>query len=260
PNWTGFKGLRYFFVFGDSYTTVGFNSQSPVPTDANPLGVSYPGSTTAGGPNWVGYLTTQYNQSKFWSYDYAISGNTVSGVSTQINSDFLPHAGTKPSYAPWTGSNSLFSTFIGINDIKQVIYMLVISEMTSIPSSLTALFSLQETLYKSGARNFLFVNVPPFNRAPFSNNNAATGAQITSWNVQLQSSIATFQTKHSDISAFYYDSWCVSLYTKLLNNPSAYGFTDTTVVGGSFWNDVIHPKSKVHQYMAQDLATFLQSQ
>lgn len=248
PNWPGFSGLRYLFVFGDSYTAVGFNSRSPVPTDANPLGVRYPGATTAGGPGWVGYLTVQYNQSKFWTYDYAIPGNTVFGVGNQIN-DFLPHAGTKPPYAPWTGLDSLFATFVGINDINI---------RASIPSSLASLFSLQETLYQNGARNFLFVNVPPFDRAPFSNNNPTTGAQITSWNTQLQSSIATFQAKHSDISAFYYDSW--SLYTKLLDNPLSYGFTDTTIVGGSFWNDAVHPKSKVHQYMAQDLATFLQSQ
>lgn len=30
---------------GDSYTTVGFNSQLPTPTDAKPLGVNYPGES-----------------------------------------------------------------------------------------------------------------------------------------------------------------------------------------------------------------------
>ena len=51
-----------------------------------------------------------------------------------------------------------------------------------------------------------------------------------------------------------------SLYTKLLNNPSAYGFTDVDIIGGSFWHDAVHPRTKVHQYMAADLATFLQNQ
>ena len=51
-----------------------------------------------------------------------------------------------------------------------------------------------------------------------------------------------------------------SLYTKLLNNPSTYGFTDVTSSGGSFWIDTIHVRTKVHQYMAADLATFLQNQ
>ncbi|KAF8601029.1 hypothetical protein BDV93DRAFT_608395 [Ceratobasidium sp. AG-I] len=249
PNWPGFKGLRYFFAFGDSYTSIGFNSWASAPTDANPLGVSYPGSTSADGANWAGYFTMQYNQSKFWTYDYAVYGNTVAGVTNQVTADFLPNAGTKPSYAPWSATNSLFATFIGINDLNSG---------ANIATTLTTLFNLQESLYTAGARNFVFINVPPMNRAPFSNNNTALAANITTWNTQLQTYATAFQAKHSDIATFYYDSW--SLYTKLLNNPSTYGFTDVTTSGGSFWIDTIHVRTKVHQYMAADLATFLQNQ
>ncbi|KAG9080089.1 hypothetical protein FRC06_007088, partial [Ceratobasidium sp. 370] len=101
------------------------------------------------------------------------------------------------------------------------------------------------------------------NRAPFSidwagNKNTTLEGLITTWNNQLKTSAAAFQAKHSDIATFYYDSW--SLYTKLLDNPSTYGFTDVNTTGGSFWIDTIHPRTKVHQYMAADLATFLQSQ
>jgi hypothetical protein len=51
----------------------------------------------------------QYNQSKFWSFDYAVSGNQVAGVSNQIMNDFLSTqgAGSKPSFAPWAATNSL---------------------------------------------------------------------------------------------------------------------------------------------------------
>ncbi|KDN42704.1 hypothetical protein RSAG8_06661, partial [Rhizoctonia solani AG-8 WAC10335] len=175
PNWPGFKGLRYLFAFGDSYTSIGFNSWASVPTDTNPLGVSYPGSTTAGGANWVGYLITKFNSSSYLSYDYAVSGNEVSGVSNQVNQDFLSSqgAGNKPSYAPWTATNSLFSTFIGINDLNRG---------APIAATINTLFSLQETLYNTGARNFLFINVPPTNRCPFSNNNATLASLISSWN------------------------------------------------------------------------------
>ncbi|CAE7099416.1 unnamed protein product [Rhizoctonia solani] len=251
PNWPGFNALRYLFAFGDSYTTVGFNSWAPVPNDANPLGVSYPGSTTAGGANYVGYLITQFNQSKIWAWDYAVSGNQVAGVSNQINQDFLSSqgAGNKPSYAPWTATNSLFSTFIGINDLNSG---------APVAATINTLFSLQETLYNTGARNFLFINVPPTNRCPFSNNNATLASLISSWNTQLKASGEAFQAKHSDVAVFYYDSW--SLYTKLLDNPTQYGFTDITSTGGDFWIDTIHPRSKVHQYMAEDLANFLARQ
>ncbi|KAF9533683.1 SGNH hydrolase-type esterase domain-containing protein [Crepidotus variabilis] len=248
PNWTGFSGLRYFFVYGDSYTTVGYNSKSPNPTDKNPIGVNYPGQTTSGGPNWVDYTTVTYNQSKVLTFDYAISGNTISGVQAQIN-DWLPTAGKKPTYAPWAATDSLFATWIGINDLN--------ANAQPAPS-MTSLFGLMDTLYTNGARNFLFVNVPPFHRAPFANNNAQLGTRIQAWNTALVSAAAAFQTKHSDVSTFVYDSW--ALYSKLLNSPSQYGFTDVTTTGGSFWQDVIHPKAKVHDYMAQDLVAFLKAQ
>ncbi|EUC63968.1 cellulose-binding GDSL lipase/acylhydrolase, putative [Rhizoctonia solani AG-3 Rhs1AP] len=274
-NWPGFKGLRYFFAFGDSYTTVGFNSWASVPTDANPLGVSYPGppsqgSTTSGGANYIGFLGTRFNASRCLYFDYAVSGNEVAGVNNQVNQDFLSSqgAGNKPSYAPWTATNSLFSTFIGINDLNRG---------APIAATINTLFNLQETLYNTGARNFLFINVPPTNRCPFSqccdfpvirvnsdlscllgNNNATLASLISSWNTQLKASGEAFQAKHSDVAVFYYDSW--SLYTKLLDNPVQYGFTDIISTGGDFWIDTIHPRSKVHQYMAEDLANFLASQ
>jgi len=119
-------------------------------------------------------MTVQYNQSRILSFDYAISGNTISGVQAQIN-DWLPTAGKKPSYAPWTATNSLFATWIGINDIKYAFNQTQVhSELTVNNSanaqpgpSMTSLFNLMDTLYTQGARNFLFVNVPPFDRAPF---------------------------------------------------------------------------------------------
>ena len=37
-----------------------------------------------------------------------------------------------------------------------------------ITKDMVKLIDLQELLYDAGARNFLFVNVPPTNRAPFS--------------------------------------------------------------------------------------------
>ncbi|KAF8711714.1 P-loop containing nucleoside triphosphate hydrolase protein, partial [Rhizoctonia solani] len=254
PNWPGFKGLRYFFAFGDSYTAVGFNSWAGVPTDTNPLGVSYPGSTTAGGANWVGYLTTQYNQSKFWSFDYAVSGNEVSGVSNQINEDFLSSqgAGNKPSYAPWTATNTLFSTFIGINDLKSA------GEHQLPPRLIGFLPFKKPSIIQGLAISCLLMFHLPTAARLVSNNNATLASLVTSWNTQLKTSAEAFQAKHSDVAVFYYDSW--SLYTKLLDNPTQYGFTDVTSTGGSFWIDTIHPRTKVHQYMAEDLAKFLAAQ
>ena len=62
-------------------------------------------------PNWVGHLVASRlrEDKKLLVYDYAVGGHTVSGVKHQINNWFLPHAGKKPEWAPWTAGDSLFS-------------------------------------------------------------------------------------------------------------------------------------------------------
>lgn len=42
---------------------------------------------------------------------------TVLSLKDQVTTLFLPHLASKPSFAPWTSTNSLFTFFIGINDV-----------------------------------------------------------------------------------------------------------------------------------------------
>jgi hypothetical protein len=42
----------------------------------------------------------------------------VRSLKQQIEEDFLPTYGQKPEYAFWSGSDSLFAIFIGINDVS----------------------------------------------------------------------------------------------------------------------------------------------
>ena len=56
----------------------------------------------------VGYLVTEYNHSSILAYDYAFPGAVVQGLKWQVREWFLPHAGQKPTWAPWTSDNSLF--------------------------------------------------------------------------------------------------------------------------------------------------------
>ena len=62
--------------------------------------------------NWVGHLITEYTYSRLLVYDYAIGGDTVAGVQRQIRVNFQPRVGEKPSWAPWTAEDSLFSETI----------------------------------------------------------------------------------------------------------------------------------------------------
>jgi len=51
-------------------------------------------------------------------------------------------------------------TWIGINDV---------SYMRNPPDQLRSLFQLEDQLYAAGARNFIFLTVPPFDRSPWGN-------------------------------------------------------------------------------------------
>ena len=120
---------------GDSYTQTGFNVNSTLPNTSNPLGnPAFPGWTAVGGANWVGYVTTTYNRSLIYTYNYAYGGATidaklvtpyqptVQSLTDQVNS-FLSTAAKKPASTPWTSGNALFSVWIGINDIGNSWYL-----------------------------------------------------------------------------------------------------------------------------------------
>ncbi len=62
-------------------------------------------------PNWVGYLITEYSPyTRLLVYDYAVGGHAVSDVRKQVQVNFLPRVGEKPSWARWTAEDSLFGT------------------------------------------------------------------------------------------------------------------------------------------------------
>lgn len=110
---------------GDSYSSTGYDIHGANPSADNPLGnPPYPGDTYSGGPTWVskfvctltydevGYLCTEYKQSPILAYNFAVPGVVVQRLTAQIKECFLPHAGKKPEWAPWTSKNSLFCILI----------------------------------------------------------------------------------------------------------------------------------------------------
>jgi hypothetical protein len=105
------SNLTFGVSSGDSYSAVGYNSSSPHPTQLEPLGVPFPGDTWTepGRANWVGHLIRNYSPNpSLLIYDYAVGGDTVSGVEYQVRAHFQPTAAKKPDWAPWTADDSLF--------------------------------------------------------------------------------------------------------------------------------------------------------
>ncbi|KAI0748136.1 hypothetical protein C8Q80DRAFT_1270577 [Daedaleopsis nitida] len=206
-------------------------------------------------PNWVGYLITEYSPyTRLLVYNYAIGGDTVSGVRKQVQVNFLPRVGEKPSWAPWSAQDSLFVTWIGINDCGH-------RDINSVPSTVDELFVEQEALYNVGARNFLFIDVPPIHRTPvglaFSNHDPDFRQVYDVWNVTLRDRIARFAQAHPDVTTLFFSSW--DTFTRVLNDPVAHGFAPEHVSrsGGDIWVDNLHPSTKMHDWIAHDLSKFL---
>ncbi|KAJ7471185.1 hypothetical protein B0H11DRAFT_2159096 [Mycena galericulata] len=252
PSWGGFASLKFLVIFGDSYSDVGYNyNQASVPTYDQPLGIEFPGTTFAevDEPNWVGHLITNYcpSENQLLVYNYAMGGARVYIVNNQIQVMFRKQIAEKPYWAPWTSADTLFITWVGINDVA----------WSADPvDNLKMVLEGQETLYNDGARNFLFVNVPPIDRSP------AKGRKqnYDNWNTELKKAAELFAADHTDATVMIYSSW--DTFTALLDDPEAHGFPaqDVRKAGASVWLDHLHPTSKVHDYVARDLSAFLSAQ
>lgn len=235
-SWSGWSNIEQLFVFGDSYTQTGFDPKSTQPNPSNPIGnPPYPGYTSSNGPNWVDFLTTTYNQSQILTYNLAYGGATVDSalvapyqptvisMRNQVQTQFLPVYGSPPASAPWTAESSLFAFWIGINDVGNSWYL----NNTTLYDAIFSVYSdLLDQIYASGARNFLFLNVPPVNLSPLilnqNDNGYASeyeGKTIADWNQRVAFMAGAFEANHIGVTAFIYDT--NALFTKVIKDPKS---------------------------------------
>lgn len=156
---------------GASYCDVGYDTRSPHPTPENPLGVDFPGITYCepGKPNWVGHLVLQTNARRDQAgsllvYDYGVGGDRADGVGRQVREQFIPSLASKPEWAPWTSGDTLFVTWVGINDCA--VNTRALDPVSATQASIAQLFAAQEEVYQAGGRNFCLVDVPPTYKFP----------------------------------------------------------------------------------------------
>ncbi|KAI0054146.1 carbohydrate esterase family 16 protein [Auriscalpium vulgare] len=260
PNWKGIHQVKSLIVFGDSYSAVGYHKGAQRPTPQNPVGVPLPGYSynEPDGLNWVGHLLKSYcgGRDDILVYDYAVGGHRVDGVWKQIQHEFWPSIGSQPSWAPWTADTSLFVTWVGINDCA------FIGNAAGVQKAMEKLFAAQEELYVTGARNFLFVDLPPIDRSPAvpRGSGSKTKNTIHNWNAALVAGVESFLASHLDVTAMVWSSW--DTFTRILDDPVSFGFpaSDARQEFGSIWYDKLHPTSAVHRIIARDISEFIHSQ
>jgi len=296
-NWPGWDKVKHAFVFGDSYTTTGFNNTlGPQPSVGNPLGnPAFPGFTASNGPNWVDFLTVEYNASLILTYNMAFGGATVDSslvapfeptvlsVAEQILDEFFPSYAASPSDAPWSPEDTLFAVFIGINDVGNS-YGDGVPASTTLNGLIFDVYSgLIQTLYNTGARNFLFLNVPPVNRSPLTKAEGAAAvaeeaADLIAFNADIANLASTLKETHTDTNVFTFDT--NTLFNKVLDNPDSFpqtsiykNVTDFCVayengtpadntfdascgvpVNEYFWLNSLHPTYPMHDVLAQEIS------
>jgi phospholipase/lecithinase/hemolysin len=152
---------------------------------------------------------------------------TVISMKDQIRTEFLPTYGSHPASAPWTSESSLFAFFIGINDVGNSWWL---NNSTLYDAIFSTYSSLLSDVYATGARNFLFLSVPPVNLAPLTLNQDdggyATeneGKVILDWNKRLSTMVTAFQANHTGTKAFVHDTW--GLFNAVIEDPKAYAQT-----------------------------------
>jgi len=223
-------------VFGDSYSTTGFNDTLAQPSQANPLGnPAYPGYTATNGPNWVDFLTTTYNATFLETVNLAYGGATVDSalvqpylptvlsLKDQIYKEYIPEYSTHPSYFNWNKKSTLFASFFGINDIGNTYGNADPSAVLS--QDIAEYASLMDVLYQSGARNFLFLNVPPVNRSPLTAAQGATSQTleakyIATYNANITAMAANLSSTYHDATTFVFNT--NQIFNQVLDNPCSH--------------------------------------
>lgn len=254
---------------GDSYSQTGFDISGTKPSIGNQLGnPPLPGWTTAGGLNWIGNLLSSNGQ--LLSYNLASGGATtdaklvtpfaptVLSFVDQVDL-FYANLAAKPSYAPWTAADTLFGVWIGVNDVGNAWYR---PEWPTLSVQIVDQYFAQvQRLFDAGARKFVFLTVPPINRAP-ANLGSDEWSQTT-----LKAAIQTYNKLIADHAAAFSaanptaQAQVVDIFPKfdlILDSPTTYGAVNASCWNEDgktclWWNDY-HPGLAIQNGVADDVA------
>ncbi|QRV75970.1 carbohydrate esterase family 16 protein [Ceratobasidium sp. AG-Ba] len=224
----------------------------PSPTADMPLGVPFPGTpyTDYKQPNWVGYLhRTWPGERPLIVYDFAQGGDTVQNMQQKVEEAYRKLVTSTCILGEhWNSATSLFGSIHGEDGAQALI---------------SNIFQRVETTYDTGARAFLFIDVPPVGKIPTVVVSPQTSERIgsicTMWNQRMKEGITKFSDDHSDVQCYQFSSH--DILDDILTRPTKYGFTeaDATKRGGAIWVDHIHITSAVHKILASKILELLKT-
>lgn len=210
---------------------------------------------------------------------------TVLSMRNQVEEEFLPlYADGEQGTFEWQSDNTLFASFLGINDVGNAYQASNASDIFAADFATYA--SLVDTLYHSGARNFLFLNVPPVDRSPLTVGQGAAAqalekTTIDTWNANVSAMASNLSATYTDATVFVFDTH--ELFEAVLDDPQSYPqtapylnttdycfwyengtsswYTEDPRCGPSvdeyFWLNSLHPTFRVHNATAAEIAGLL---
>jgi phospholipase/lecithinase/hemolysin len=114
---------------------------------------------------------------------------------------------------------------------------------------LSTLLNQVDDLYSKGARSFLFLTVPPTNRAPLfveqgTNAAANMGTYISEYNSQLTKYVQTFKSKYPDLDTVTVMD-TQPIFNVLLDEWQTFGFVNITGYCAAYENGTPTPTYQV---------------
>jgi len=165
----------------------------------------------------------------------------------------------------WNSQNSLFCIWIGSNEIRSACGNNQVPE-TLYNNALDRLLQILEDIYNSGARNYLFLNIPPLETIPYYMRHVYPFVKndVEYFNTHLDNTIQLFSEKHDDINIFVYDVHKRSL--DVINHCKAYQFKDCKrawlktkkyPLRKYFYSDLSHNTYKANEIFVKDMLEML---
>jgi outer membrane lipase/esterase len=208
--------------------------------------------------------------------DFAIGGARTNDTPGVLSGPLAPLAAILPSVNTQVSgflargpvdSNALYSVWAGANDIFT--QMGVVGAGGSVAGAQTAtmkaandLVAQISRLQSAGVRNLVVISVPDIGATPFGVSGGAAQSALATGLTSAYN--ATLAAGLAGKNVLYFDG--VKLFSAILANPSAYGFTNTripacgaasslgcapgTAALGALFADGVHPSSAAHQVIA----------
>jgi phospholipase/lecithinase/hemolysin len=221
---------------------------------------------------WITYLLHPSSSSTLLNYNFASGGattdaslvkpyqSTVLSLIDQV-SLFTKNLSPLPSNS-LNASNTLIGIWIGVNDVGNA--WSNANWPTLSQKIIDQYFTQVQELYASGARNLLFLTVPPIQKTPKvvaqpNSTQSAEGAAVGDYNELLVKAVDDFKSKSEGVTTWVYDTG--DAFNTAIASPEMYGAKNASCYNGDgtscLWFNDYHPGQAIHKLVAAGVAALV---